>query len=120
MLTEVQKESVREIAEEISYSYVSTLCDAMNAAQEVAMIADIASYSPVRNKTTRLQAIGNENVDYDPARTLERLRIRVRLRLGLSAHSTASAGTDPNAIQCLTISCGPSWMGSCTDEYANP
>jgi hypothetical protein len=96
-LTEPQIESVREIADEPSYSYVASLCDSLNASQELAMADDIDAWDTVKAKFLKISG-SKDGVDLDFDRDREAIRRRVRLRLGLSAYSSADIGTDSSDI----------------------
>lgn len=105
-LTEAQIESVREIAGESSYSYVETLCAALNASQETAMVVDLTAWDAVRSEHLKISG-GKEGVDLDFERDRDAIRQRVRLRLGLTAMSASDI--DSNSIYSVNLS-GACWF----------
>lgn len=82
-LTDAQVESVREMVGDKTFAEVETLCASLNAAQETAMIADVTTWEPLKDKGLRMEG-GDDGIILDKDRDRRRLRDRVRRRLGLS------------------------------------
>jgi hypothetical protein len=101
-LTEPQIESVREIADEPSYSYVASLCDSLNASQELAMADDIDAWDTVKAKFVQIQG-GQDGVYLNFNDDREAIRGRVRLRLGLSAYSSADIGSNSDDVFTINL-----------------
>lgn len=90
-LTGAQKVSVAEIVYE-TYETVETLAESLNADQESSIIADLATWSTIRDSHVRLKG-GRDGVDFDNERKREAIRRRIRKGLGLSLVSEESNET---------------------------
>lgn len=89
-LDQEQIEIVREIILSTSYSETAVLVAALNPAQETMTIADIAAWTSIRNKFTRVTQVGSIKMLADKSDNRLGITNRVRRRLGLSAIDSES------------------------------
>lgn len=80
--TEMQIESVREIALLSIFAEAESKINALNDSQWAATVADIAEWAKVKNKFTKIEG-GRSGVVIDKEDNRLGIRNRVRVRLGL-------------------------------------
>lgn len=80
-LTGPQKVTVAEITYE-TYEKIDSLASSLNADQETAIIADLATWATIRDSHVKLEG-GRDGVDFDNERKREAIRKRIRKALGL-------------------------------------
>lgn len=104
-LSDAQIEMVREIVDDLSFTTVSTFVADLNAAQKLALLADVDLWERVKSDHLIISG-SKEGLDINAERDREAIRRRVRLRLGLSAISSARLAANPSAIQSFVLGGG--------------